>query len=216
MLDIVITVIFILSVAYSIPAAKVGEVSAAAVTSCADAVELTLNLAGNMALWGGFLRVAQKCGFTDIVNKLSGKVLRPLFPGLAPDGAAMKAISMNVTANLLGLGNAATPLGICAVREIVREENAKSTTRNIAMLILLNTASIQLIPVTVAAIRAKYGSVSPWDCTLPIIANSAAALFIGILAVTAVFGRRKANVGISGGAAAADLRNSYACGSKES
>ncbi|MGN0623933.1 MAG: spore maturation protein A [Oscillospiraceae bacterium] len=191
MLNIVIVVFVAVSVIYSIISGSISQVSSASLESGIKAVELTMQLAASMALWGGLMRVAEKSGLTKKINRILSVVLKRFFKGIDKDGAVMRSLSMNVTANLLGLGNAATPLGITAMKEMVKEERAKGTTANIAKLVLLNTASVQLIPVTVSALRLKYGSSMPWDCTLPILVNSAVSLVFGMMAVYAFFGRRK-------------------------
>lgn len=191
MINILITFFVVTALLFGAFSGSSSELSSALANAPASAVELVLQLAGSMAFWGGIMQIAVKSGLTEKINTVISRVLVPLFPDIKRAGKAMQAISMNVTANLLGLGNAATPLGIAALKAVVSEEQASSTTRSMAMLILLNTASVQLISVTVSAIRAKYGAASPWDCTLPIIVNSACALLFGIAAVSACYRRRR-------------------------
>ncbi len=191
MLNIVIFILLFSSLIYSLICGKTEELSSSALDSCVNAIELFLQLAGSMALWGGIMRIAQKSGLIEKINRVAGFVLRPLFKGLNPDGEAMSCSSMNVTANLLGIGNASTPLGIKALKEISKEEGTSSVSRSMAFLILLNTSSIQLIPMTVCTIRRKYGAEVPFDCTLPILFNSVIALVFGCLGVYILFGRRK-------------------------
>lgn len=191
MLGFTIIFFLVVSIAYSIFFGDISTVSNALSISSGRAVELVIQLAGAMALWGGVMEVASRSGLTKKINKIISKVLRIFLKDIDPKGKAMQAISMNVTANILGLGNAATPLGITAMKELVKEENAKGTTRNIAFLILLNTASIQILPVTVSTIRLKYGSIYPWDCIVPVLLNSIISITIGCMAVYVLFSRRK-------------------------
>lgn len=166
------------------------ELSKAAVDSCSGAIQLEIYLAGTMALWGGLMRVAQKAGVTRIFERLLCPVTRRLFKGC--DGKTMKNISMNLTANMLGIANAATPLGIAAVRSMA-EQGGRHMRRNIAMLTVLNTASIQLIPTTIGALRARYGAQSPFDITLPILMVSLISAAGGCGMVYAVSLKRKRN-----------------------
>lgn len=137
------------------------------------------------------MKVAEACGIVRAFNRLVRPLLHLLLPELDPDGKAMQAASMNTAANLFGLGNAATPLGLRAMQEIGREVPGKGSARALAAFTLLNTASVQLIPANVIAMRARYGSASPADCILPVIVNSAAALLCGIIMLNIVYGGRK-------------------------
>lgn len=156
------------------------KVSSAALSSCGDAVKLTIYLAGSMALWGGLMKICSESGLSDKIKHLLKPIIKLLFK--STDGKAEDAISMNITSNLLGLGNAATPLGITAAKEIVRQPESIQK-RNLATLVVLNTASIQLIPSTIAAMRLEHGSGSPFDITIPIIFCSLISVFMGILTV---------------------------------
>ena len=165
------------------------ELSKAAVGSCSEAVQLAVYLAGSMALWGGLMRIARAAGITKLFDRLLMPITRRLFSGCS--GNTMERISMNITANLLGLGNAATPAGIAAVKAIAADDGRNSR-RNITLLVVLNTASIQLIPTTVGALRAKFGSQSPFDITLPTLAVSLVSAVCGCVVVWVLgSGRRK-------------------------
>jgi spore maturation protein A len=130
----------------------------------ASAVELCLSMAGIICLWTGVMSVMQKSGLAKSLSRLLSPVLGVLFPSARRDTAAMEAISANVSANLLGLGNAATPLGIKAARRL-QEINGGGTAAcgDLSMLLVLNTASIQLIPATVAALRVSLGASQPFS-----------------------------------------------------
>ncbi len=185
MLGAIILIMMIASVAAGLVNGSIHEVSAAAVSSCTRAVELVIFLSGTMALWGGLMRIAEKCGITKTVCKLISPVTRLLFKGLDKNSEAAQAVSMNLSANLLGLGNASTPLGIKAAKAL-SAPTARHKKRNTAMLVVLNTASIQLIPTTMAAIRLAHGSESPFDITLPVLATSlvsaaAGCIMVGVL-----------------------------------
>ena len=155
------------------------EVAAAAAEGAASAVELCLSMAGMLCLWTGVMEVMRQSGLADGLAHLLGPVLRRLFPGAARDREAMDSIAANVSANLLGLGNAATPLGVQAARRLSRGDRA---TDALCMLVVCNTASIQLIPATVAAVRGAAGSRTPFDILPAVWLASALSVGAGILA----------------------------------
>lgn len=188
MLGFLLTLLILASVAYSVFTGDVEGISAAVNNGAASAVTLTISLAGAMALWGGIMSIAEKCGVTRAVTRLIKRPLKLLFGGLT-SSAAFEYIAMNVTANLLGLGNAATPLGIKAMKELASDKGC--TDRHIAFFILLNTASVQLLPVTVSAMRQARGAADPWDCTLPTIAVSACALAFGLATAAAAYPKKE-------------------------
>lgn len=191
MLGFLITALISASIIYSIFTENVQALSNAVMTGCNDAVSLCIYLAGAMGLWGGIMNVADKCGITQKVTKLVSKPLRLLFRGL-DDGRSMELISLNVTANLLGLGNAATPIGIQAMKRMCRSpEHIGRNMRHITMFVLLNTASIQLIPMTVSSMRLAHGAKDPWDCTLPTLLTSLASVAVGCVAVYMLYGKNR-------------------------
>jgi spore maturation protein A len=135
-------------------------------------------MAGGMCVWGGVMAIAEKAGLTSMLSKFFKPIAKILFKGIDFNGKAYKAISMNVVANMLGLGNAATPFGMEAMRELEKEEKTTDTaSNNMVVFTVLNTASITLLPTTVAALRYKFGSAMPLD-VLPSI------LLCSILTVT--------------------------------
>ncbi len=172
---------------------NISEVSSAALNSCVEAVELCIYLTGGMCMWGGVMRVAEKAGVTDVLANLFRPLLKHLFKGLDTSGKAFHAICMNITANLLGLGNAATPLGLEAMKRLEEEEGeSEITSRNMVLFVVLNTASITLIPTTAASLRLKHGSQAPMEILPCVLITSACALIVGL--VTAVIldkGERK-------------------------
>ena len=161
---------------------KISEVSSAALNSCVEAVELCIYLTGGMCMWGGIMRVAEKSGVTDVLAKLFRPLLKHLFKGLDTSGKAFHAICMNITANLLGLGNAATPLGLEAMKRLEEEEGeSEVTSRNMVLFVVLNTASITLIPTTAASLRLKHGSEAPMEILPCVLITSACALMVGLI-----------------------------------
>ena len=141
---------------------RLGEVTNALLSGGGEAIKLSLTLGGAMCLWGGMMRIAEKGGLTELLSKALSPLMRLLFPKLKPDGPACRAILMNMAANFLGLGNAATPFGLKAMNELEKENPIPGTASNsMVVFVVLNTASIQLSPTTVATLRLQYGSAQP-------------------------------------------------------
>jgi spore maturation protein A len=162
---------------------RIEEVTEAAFSSAGRAVELGLGLLGIMCLWSGLMKIMEKCGMINFIAKAAQPILKPLFPKLENNDKAMGAIVMNLTANFMGLGNAATPFGIKAMEELQKLNGKKDTaTDSMCMFLVLNTSALQLIPATVIAIRSDAGSAAPAEIITCIWAASLCAAFAGILA----------------------------------
>ncbi len=179
------TYIWTFFIAFSvITAAFTGEIhnlSGAIIGSGYDAVNLCLKLLGMLCLWNGLMNIAEKSGLSEKIGKLLSPVLRLIFKESKKDETVLRAISMNVTANLLGLGNAATPLGIEAMKRLKsHNKNSVEATNDMIKFVVLNTASIRLIPTTVALLRQSYGAENPMDIIFAVWLSSAAALFAGM------------------------------------
>lgn len=171
-----------LSVFIGIFTGRITAVSTAAITGATDAVALFLILLGTICLWSGLMKIAQEAGITGLIARLLSPVTKRLFPDLDPKSEGMQAITMNMTANFLGLGNAATPLGLRAMKKMEEISPIKGTaTDSMAMFVVINTASLQLIPTTIAAIRIKYGSAAPFDILPCIWLASSVTLLTGIV-----------------------------------
>lgn len=187
----IIVIFSALSLLCAVFSGKVSDLSSSIVSSCEDAVSLFLSLLGIMAFWGGIMNIAKKSGLTDKISSLLSPVLCLIFKGINKTSAAFSAITLNITANILGLGNAATPLGIEAMKELKKEEGEKNTaTKNIALLTIFNTASIQIVPTTIAAIRSKYSSQNPMEIILPVIFTSFISLVLGIIFINLFYLKR--------------------------
>lgn len=152
-----------------------------------NALKLSLSLCAVMGLWGGIMRIAQKSGFTALVAKLLSPIVLFIFKGIKRGGEAYNAIVMNITANLLGLGNAATPLGLQAVKAL--EKESVNRNRNISLLVVINTASIQLIPSTVAAIRLSHGSAHPYEIIPAVLLSSLVSVTVGVILAKLMYSR---------------------------
>ncbi len=143
---------------------RASELTAAALASAKDAVTLAIGLAGALALWLGLVRVAEEAGLVRAIARAARPVMRRLFPDVPPEHPAMGAMIMNVSANVLGLGNAATPFGVKAMRELETLNPRPGTATDAqALFCAITTASVQLIPATVIALRASAGSRAPGE-----------------------------------------------------
>ena len=150
------------SVVYGLVSGTIGAVGSAALEGAQAAVDLCVSMAGIICMWSGVMSVMEACGLTAGLSRLFRPVLRRLLPNARRDRETLSAVSANVSANLLGLGNAATPLGIQAARRMA-EGCGGVASDELCRLVVLNTASIQLLPTTVAGVRAALGSASPFD-----------------------------------------------------
>ena len=153
-----------LSILYGIANGTMPDISAAILDKAGEAVTLAISLCGIMCYWCGLMRVAEKAGLVDKLARLLAPVVSFLFKGLKKGGRAACLVSMNLAANLLGLGNASTPLGLKAMQAIAEEKHTTDTADDaMIMLTVLNTASLQLIPTTAAALRLTNGADRPMD-----------------------------------------------------
>lgn len=170
-----------LSVVFGVANGTIDAVGNAAMEGAAAAVELCLSMAGVMCLWSGVMSLMKAGGVTDALNRLFRPVLNVLLPCAARDEDTLAALSGNISCNLLGLGNAATPLGIQAAQRMARGCNGIASDE-LCLLVVLNTASIQLLPTTVAGVRAALGSHSPFDILPAVWLTSVLSVGAGLLA----------------------------------
>lgn len=173
---------------------RVEAVTQAAINSATTAVNLCIGLLGVMCLWTGLMGIAEKSGMVRYIAKLVRPVFRFLFPGIPKGHPAMGAIIMNLVANFLGLGNAATPLGIKAMGELQKLNRVKNTATNeMSMFLVLNTSCIQLVPATIIAVRTAEGSQNPAEIIVAIWIASFCATITGIVTakLLAAFSGRK-------------------------
>ena len=181
-MSVIWSVMVLASVLCAAATGREGDVAAAALEGAAAAVELCLSMAGVLCLWTGVMEVMKRSGLTEGLSRLLRPVLRRLYPDFAGDREVMDSVAANVSANLLGLGNAATPLGIRAARRMsLRSPGVASPA--LCMLVVCNSASIQLIPTTVASVRAAQGSAAPFDILPAVWLASALSVSMGIAAV---------------------------------
>ena len=181
MLNILWPIFIVLSFIFALISGRVDDVNTGIFESLTDAVELSITFLGTICLWNGIMEIAKQ---TSLINRMTG-FLKPLinflFPDLKNNENAKQEISMNMIANILGLGNAATPLGIKAMKTMQKENRDKDTlTNSMMMFIVINTASIQLIPTNVIAIRTSLNSQNPTSIILPVWIATIIAAIVGI------------------------------------
>lgn len=151
------------------------------VTTTEDTVQLVIQLLGMMCLWCGVMKIAERSGLTDKLAKVLKPVLRLIFKEAGQDDKALGAIVMNITANMFGLSNAATPFGIKAMEEMDRLNGHQDKASNdMVLFLILNAACIQFVPTTVVSIRAAVGSANPGAIILPALCVTTSASIIGI------------------------------------
>ena len=169
-----------ISVAAAMLLGRGSELAASVPEGAQAGIELALAMAGSICLWTGVGRVMDAAGFTQGLARLLKPLLHRLFPGTIRDAALARDLSANICANFLGLGNAATPMGISAARRMKDPLHPELATDELCRLIVLNTASIQLIPANVAATRASLGSRSPFDILPAVWITSLASAGLGL------------------------------------
>jgi len=171
-----------LGIVVSLLTGKGGDISSTIVNSTDNTVKLITGLIGIMCFWCGVMKVAEKSGLTEKLAKIMRPVLKILFKDAAKDEKALGAIVMNLTANMMGLSNAATPFGIKAMEELDRlNPNKGRASDDMALFLVMNAACIQLVPSTIISIRAACNSSNPGIIILPAIISTATAAIVGIL-----------------------------------
>jgi spore maturation protein A len=180
------TVLALLSAGVSVWNGSASALSEAVLSGAANGIQLALALAGPLCLWSALGCVMERAGLTEALGRLLRPLLSRLFPESAADRLTMGQLAANMTANLLGLGNAATPPGIAAVQRMAARVPAGTASNEMCRLIVMNTASIQLIPATVAAIRLSCGCQTPFDILPAVWITSLASVSAGLLAAAAM------------------------------
>ena len=183
MLNIVWPVFIILSFSYAIFSGNLEKLNSSIFDSTADAVNICINLLGTICLWNGIMQIASNTNILQKFTKILKPIIRFLFPEIQGNSIIYQEIAMNMVANILGLGNAATPLGLKAMKSMQKENPKKDTLTNaMATFIIINTASIQIIPTTVIAIRNSLESQNPTSIVFPVWIATICAAIAGITA----------------------------------
>ncbi len=174
---------------------KLGQVTSAALKAAQTAVEIAIGLIGIMALWLGMMKIAEQAGLTAVIARVVRPITKRLFPTIPSEHPAISAMIMNIAANMLGLSNAATPLGLKAMEELDKlNPNKGEATDDMCTFLVINTSAITLIPATAIAIRVSLGSANPQMIIIPSILAATCATIVGLTAVKTIqaINRRKA------------------------
>ena len=183
MLNKIWPVFIIISIIYGFIYGKIEDVNNAVFNSASEAVNLTITFFGTICLWNGIINILTKTKLTNKITALISPIINYLFPELVKKEKVKEEISMNVIANLLGLGNAATPLGLKAMKSMQEINNDKTKLSNsMVMFIVINTASLQIIPTTVMAIRTSLGSQNASAMIVPIWIATMIAAIVAVVA----------------------------------
>lgn len=191
MLNKIWPIFIIVSIAYAIYTGNLENINNSIFESTESTISVTMTLIGTMCLWSGLMKIASNLSLIEKISNVLNPVISFLFPDLKNNNKIKKEISMNMIANILGLGNAATPLGLKAMESMQKENNRKDTLSNsMMMFVLINTASIQLIPTTVLAIRKSLGSENTTGILIPVWCATISAAIAGII-ITKILIKRK-------------------------
>lgn len=194
MLDFVWAGLMLISIISGFVNGRTAEVSAAIFSGASNAVTLCISLLGCICLFSGILEIAQKSELSKIIAAALKPIIRLIFPGLDLSSRAAEAISLNITANMLGLGNAATPFGLKAMNELDEmNDHGKAASDYMVMFVTINTATVQIIPTTVAMMRQAAGSAAPLEIMPCVWCASVTALCAGVTA--AAVGNRFSRLG---------------------
>ena len=186
----IFTGIIAISLAFSIALGRGSELASAVTQGAQNGITLVISIAGSICLWCGIGKLMEKAGITATLAKLIRPILHRIFPSAKNDPALAGNLSANICANFLGLGNAATPMGIQAAQQLAIHSKNGVASNELCRLVVLNTASIQFIPATVAAIRGSLGCNSPFDILPAVWVTSLCSAGAG-LAAAYLFGRGK-------------------------
>lgn len=198
MLNIIWPCFILISFIYAILTGNIENMNQSIFTSAAGAVELSITFFSTICLWTGIMKIAQQTNFVTKLTKLLRPIINFLFPDCKNNEKAKEEISMNMIANILGLGNAATPLGLKAMKTLQKDNSKKDTvSHSMAMFIVINTASMQLIPTTVIAIRTSFNSSNPTQIIFPVWGVTIAAFLAAVIATKIfIFLDKKKNINI--------------------
>ena len=163
---------------------KLGQVTSAAIEAVGLAVKIAIGLIGVMALWLGIMKVAEEAGMIRIIAKIVRPITKRLFPSIPSDHPSIGAMIMNIAANMLGLSNAATPLGLKAMEELDKINPKKGqASDDMITFLVINTSAITIVPATAIAIRASLGSANPQMIVIPSIIAASVATIVGVTTV---------------------------------
>lgn len=178
MIDVIWIILILFSAAFSFFFGSTDSFIKGISEGAGDAVSVVIAMCGIMGFWGGITELSERAGILDKLKKLLNPVICKLFPEYSRNPKISGLIASNIAANICGLGNAATPLGIEAVESMGKRGD--SPDREMIMFVLINTASLQLIPSNMAALRSSYGSERPYIILIPVLLSSLASLIVTV------------------------------------
>ena len=181
MLNYLWGIMIVLGIAVGVLRGEIAEVSKATISSSKEAVALCITMLGIMAMWTGIMQVAKKCGLVETLTKALRPFLQFLYPGIPKDHIVNEYIASNMIANILGLGWAATPMGLMAMKELKKlNKDSEVASTDMCTLLIVNISSLQLIPVNVIAYRSQYGSVNPAEILTAGLIATVCSTIVGI------------------------------------
>jgi len=187
MLNYIFGGIILASVVCGIATGKGEALSEAVLNGAEEAIQLLITMAGMLMLWSGIMEIASRGGITKIIGKVLSPLLCRILKNVPKGSEALESVSMNVSANILGLGNAATPFGLKAMNELKTLSNmGDKATDDMIAFVVLNTASIQIMPTMIATLRQSYGSSEPFSVLPCIWITSVVALLVGQILVRVI------------------------------
>lgn len=182
MVNLIWAFLAIVGITFAAFTGRMEEVNKAIFSTLDEAIMITISLAGVLVFWLGLMKIAEKAGLLAGLAKIFRPIVKKIFPDIPEDHPALGYILSNMTANIFGLGNAATPMGLKAMKELKQLSGSEEASRSMITFLAINTSSLTLIPTTVIAIRMKYGSVDPTSIIgatiLATLISTCAALFI--------------------------------------
>lgn len=183
MLNYIWAGIMIISVIIAAFTGNIQQLAASALEGASEAVRFAVSILGIICLWTGLMKIASESGLTNVFAKLLKPITKIIFPEVPQNSPAMNAIVMNITANIFGMGNAATPLGIIAMKELNKLGDvwSKTASNSMCMFVVINTASVQIIPTTVLALRQAANSQNPFEIIVPCWIASICAVCAGVI-----------------------------------
>jgi len=192
MLNSIWPIFLIVSFSYAICFGDISSINSSIFESTESAVNLCIKLLGTICLWSGIMKIAENTGIIYVLKRLLRPLFRKIFPDINENEEVYTEISMNVIANIMGLGNAATPMGLKAMKSLQKKNREKNRLSNeMAIFIVLNTASLQIIPTTVIAIRNSLGSKNPTSILIPVWIATICALISAIISAKILIKRWK-------------------------
>lgn len=185
-------ILILVSYIFSLVSGNISELNNSIFSSVSDVVKLSLTLVGNMCLWSGMIKIIQSTRIMSFLMRILRPLLNWLFPDAKHNEKAMEKLSINTVSNIIGIGNAATSAGLEAMEEMQKENKKKDTlTKSMVMLIVLNTASVQILPTTIMSIRASLGSQNPADVVVPIWISTITGTIVGVFLTKILLWRSK-------------------------